>query len=39
MPYVDNQGIRIHYKVEGQGPPLQHGEYIESPGIVSKRLC
>jgi pimeloyl-ACP methyl ester carboxylesterase len=27
MPYVGNQGIRIHYKVEGQGPPLvlQHG--------------
>ena len=27
MPYATNQGIRIHYKVEGQGPPLvlQHG--------------
>lgn len=27
MPSVDNQGIRIHYKVEGKGPPLilQHG--------------
>lgn len=27
MPYVDNQGIHIHYKVEGEGPPLimQHG--------------
>jgi pimeloyl-ACP methyl ester carboxylesterase len=27
MPYADNQGIRIHYKVEGDGPPLvlQHG--------------
>jgi pimeloyl-ACP methyl ester carboxylesterase len=27
MPYADNQGLRIHYKVEGEGPPLvlQHG--------------
>jgi len=27
MPYADNQGIRIHYQVEGEGPPLvlQHG--------------
>jgi pimeloyl-ACP methyl ester carboxylesterase len=27
MPYADNQGIRIHYTVEGEGPPLvlQHG--------------
>ena len=27
MPYADNQGVRIHYKVEGEGPPLvlQHG--------------
>ena len=27
MPYVDNSGVRIHYKVEGNGPPLvlQHG--------------
>jgi pimeloyl-ACP methyl ester carboxylesterase len=27
MPYADNQGFRIHYKVEGNGPPLvlQHG--------------
>ena len=27
MPYVDNQGVRIHYRVEGQGFPLvlQHG--------------
>ena len=22
MPYVDNQGIKIHYVVEGQGPPI-----------------
>ena len=22
MPYTDNQGVRIHYKVEGDGPPL-----------------
>jgi pimeloyl-ACP methyl ester carboxylesterase len=22
MPYASNQGIRIHYEVEGQGPPL-----------------
>ena len=22
MPYVTNQGVRIHYEVEGQGPPL-----------------
>jgi pimeloyl-ACP methyl ester carboxylesterase len=27
MPYANNRGIRIHYEVEGQGPPLvlQHG--------------
>ena len=27
MPYVSNQGVRIHYQVEGDGPPLvlQHG--------------
>ena len=27
MPTANNQGIRIHYEVEGQGPPLvlQHG--------------
>lgn len=27
MPYADNKGIHIHYKTEGEGPPLvlQHG--------------
>ena len=27
MPYADNGGARIHYQVEGEGPPLvlQHG--------------
>ena len=27
MPRVDNKGISIHYRVEGNGPPLilQHG--------------
>ncbi len=27
MPFAENNGIRIHYEVEGQGPPLviQHG--------------
>lgn len=27
MPYINNQGVRIHYQVEGEGPPLvlQHG--------------
>jgi pimeloyl-ACP methyl ester carboxylesterase len=27
MPYANHQGIRIHYQVEGEGPPLvlQHG--------------
>lgn len=27
MPYAENQGVRIHYRVEGAGPPLllQHG--------------
>jgi pimeloyl-ACP methyl ester carboxylesterase len=31
MAYVDNDGIRIHYQVEGDGPPLvmQHG-YTDS---------
>jgi pimeloyl-ACP methyl ester carboxylesterase len=34
MPYANNQGVRIHYEVEGEGPPLvlQHGgiDCIES---------
>jgi len=27
MPFANNQGVRIHYEVEGEGPPLvmQHG--------------
>ena len=27
MPYADNNGVKIHYQVEGDGPPLvlQHG--------------
>ena len=27
MPYANNQGVRVHYKIEGAGPPLilQHG--------------
>jgi len=27
MPYANNRGVRIHYRVEGEGPPLvlQHG--------------
>ncbi|HKI64943.1 MAG TPA: alpha/beta fold hydrolase [Burkholderiales bacterium] len=27
MPYANNQGVRIHYRLEGEGPPLvlQHG--------------
>ena len=27
MPYANNQGIHIHYEVEGEGPPLilHHG--------------
>jgi len=31
MPYVHNGGVRIHYRVEGDGPPLvmQHG-YTDS---------
>jgi pimeloyl-ACP methyl ester carboxylesterase len=31
MAYVDNNGVRIHYQVEGEGPPLviQHG-YTDS---------
>lgn len=30
MPFVNNQGIAIHYEVEGQGPPLvmQYGQYF-----------
>ncbi|HXW26253.1 MAG TPA: alpha/beta fold hydrolase [Xanthobacteraceae bacterium] len=32
MPYVTNQGVRIHYEVEGAGPPLvlQHGYTFNS---------
>jgi len=27
MPYANNQGVRIHYQITGEGPPiiLQHG--------------
>ena len=27
MPYANNAGVKIHYHVEGEGPPLviQHG--------------
>jgi pimeloyl-ACP methyl ester carboxylesterase len=30
MPFVNNLGVRIHYEVEGQGPPLimQYGQYF-----------
>ena len=30
MPYANNQGIRIHYEVEGEGSPLvlQGGIYL-----------
>jgi len=32
MPYVSNQGVRIYYEVEGNGPPLvlQHGSACSS---------
>ncbi len=34
MPYANNQGIRIHYRVEGVGPPLvlQHGFFWSVEG-------
>ena len=42
MPRVDNKGISIHYRVEGNGPPLvlQHGfsdssEIWDEPGTVA----
>lgn len=30
MPFADNRGTRIHYEIEGQGPPLvlQYGQYF-----------
>jgi len=30
MPFANNQGVRIHYEVEGAGPPLvlQHGSFV-----------
>lgn len=41
MPYANNQGIRIHYEVEGEGPPLvlHHGlcaslEFWRTTGYV-----
>lgn len=32
MPFVESQGVRIHYRVEGDGPPvvLQHGSSMNS---------
>ena len=42
MPRVDNKGVSIHYRVEGNGPPLvlQHGfsdssEIWDEPGTVA----
>lgn len=34
MPYTGNDGTRIHYKVEGSGPPLilQHGMFWDLEG-------
>jgi pimeloyl-ACP methyl ester carboxylesterase len=34
MPFVENQGVRIHYEVEGRGPPvmLMHGFSRSSKG-------
>jgi pimeloyl-ACP methyl ester carboxylesterase len=34
MPYANNQGVRIYYEVEGQGPPLvlAHGGTMGSSG-------
>ncbi len=34
MPYAINQGVRIHYQVEGDGPPLvlQHGLFWRVAG-------
>jgi pimeloyl-ACP methyl ester carboxylesterase len=31
MPYANNNGVRIHYEVEGDGPPLVliHGFYAD----------
>lgn len=28
MPYANNDGVRIHYEVEGSGPPL-----VVHPGL------
>ena len=38
MPYVNSQGVRIHYEVEGGGPPLvlQHGGVSS---IEARRRC
>jgi pimeloyl-ACP methyl ester carboxylesterase len=34
MPYANNKGVRIHYQVEGKGPPLVmyhgFGAYLQS---------
>jgi len=32
MPFTDNSGVRIHYRVEGTGPPLvlMHGMFVSS---------
>ena len=45
MPYVNNSGVRIHFEVEGDGPPLvlQHGltqctlDWIECGYVASLR--
>ena len=41
MPYAVNQGVRIHYQIEGDGQPLvlQHGFTDNLRDLVRPRIC
>jgi pimeloyl-ACP methyl ester carboxylesterase len=41
MPYTNNTRVRIHYRIEGEGPPLvlQHGFLQSIEDLVRVRLC
>jgi hypothetical protein len=31
MPYFDNEGIKIYYEIEGEGPPVEVMEKVINP--------
>jgi len=41
MPFANNQGIRIYFETEGEGPPviLQYGQYFPLDIWDEQGLC